>query len=111
MGEFIVDDVKWKKGEQGIQQFILFESDGITRRDGTGKDYAFSFWKRGAQVLKGTGTLSPTDTVEGEYNYTVIATDTDTVFDHYLGELIEDPSGTKLRSESFKVIIEESSAL
>ena len=111
MGEFIVDDVKWKKGEQGIQQFILFESDGISRRDGTGKTYDFSFWKRGATSLKGTGALVPTDTVQGEYDYVVISTDTDTVFDHYLGELIEDPATAKLKSESFKVIVEESSAL
>lgn len=111
MGEFIVEDVHWKKGEEGLQHFILCESDGITPRNGTGKTYEFKFWKRGASVVKGGGSLVPTDIVNGEYDYTMQATDTDTVLDSYLGELIEDPNGTKLRSNSFKVIVEDSSDL
>ena len=108
MGEFIVEDVAWKKGEEGLQSFILFESDGITRRDGTGKTYTFAFWKRGATVVKGSGSLAATDEVQGEYDYTVLAGDTDTI-DDYIGEVIEDPGGTKLRSETFEVCVEESS--
>lgn len=111
MGEFIVADVKWKKGEEGIQQFIIFESDGVTRRIGTGKSYTFSFWIRGAAAVKGTGALVATDAVQGEYDYTVTAANTDTILDHYIGEIIEDPTGTKLRSETFKVFVEESSDL
>ena len=111
MGEFIVEDVHWKKGEQGLQKFVLFESDGIDRRNGSGKSYKFAFWKRGAEVVKGEGALIAVDEVMGEYNYVVSMGDTDTVLDHYLGELIEDPDDTKLRSNSFKVIVEESSDL
>lgn len=111
MGEFIVEDVVWKKGELGAQQFQLYESDGVTKRDGSGISYTFSFWKRGAQVLKGTGSLSAVDAVNGLHQYSVQTGDTDTVFDHYVGEIIEDPSGTKLRSETFKVIVEDSSDL
>ena len=109
MGEFIVEDVKWKKGEEGIQQFILFESDGITRRNGTGKTYRFDFWIRGSTAIKGGGALVATDTVQGEYDYTVTSIDTDTILDHYIGEITEDPIGTKLKSETFKVEVEESS--
>jgi len=109
MGEFIVEDIKWKKGEQGLQHFILFESDGKTRRNGTGKTYNFAFWIRGAAVVKGSGSLVATDTVQGEYDYSLGTTDTDTVLDHYIGELIEDPASAKLRSETFKVEVEESS--
>lgn len=111
MGEFIVENVHWKKGEEGLQHFILYESDGVTRRNGTGKTYNFAFWKRKATSLKGSGALVPTDIVNGEYDYTVVATDTDTEFDHYLGELIEDPAGTKLRSNTFKVFVAPSSDL
>lgn len=108
MGEFIVGDVIWKKGEEGLQSFILFESDGITRRDGTGKTYTFAFWKRGTIVVKGSGALVPTDIVQGEFDYTVLSADTDTIND-YIGEVVEDPGGTKLRSETFEVCVEESS--
>ena len=108
MGEFIVEDVKWKKGEEGIQKFIIFESDGTTRRDGTGESYNFKFWKRGSGILQGGGTLVATDTLEGEYNYFVLNADTDTI-NSYIGEIIEDPSGTKIRSDTFAVIVAESS--
>ena len=108
MAEIITDNIKWKKGEEGLQHFILFESDGVTRRNGTGKTYSFSFWKHRDTVLKGTGTLVPTDITNGEYDYTVISTDTDTI-EEYIGELIEDPSTTKLKSNTFKVDVEESS--
>ncbi len=108
MGEFIIEDIKWKKGEEGIQHFILFESDGTTRRDGTGNTYTFAFWKRGASSVKGSGTLVATDTVQGEYDYTVTASNTDTI-DDYIGEVIENPASTNLRSETFKVDVEESS--
>jgi len=108
MGEFIVEDVKWKKGEEGIQQFILFESDGITRRNGTGKSYNFAFWKRGSTTLKGSGSLTVTDALQGEHDYVVIPANTNTI-DDYIGEIIEDPGGTNLRSETFEVKVEESS--
>lgn len=108
MGEFIIEDVKWKKGEEGLQHFILFESDGTTRRNGTGKSYTFAFWKRGATSVKGSGVLVATDTVQGEYDYTVTPSNTDTI-DDYIGEIIEDPTGTNLRSDTFNVDVEESS--
>ena len=109
MGEFIVENVKWKKGEQGIQKFILFESDGVTRRNGSGKSYNFAFWERGATTVKGSGSLVATDAPQGEHDYTVTATDTDTILDHYIGEIIEDPGGAGIRSDTFKVFVEESS--
>lgn len=108
MAEIVIDNVEWKKGEIGIQKFILFESDGVTRRDGSGKSYKFSFWKSRGNVLKGTGSLVSTDAVQGEYDYTVIVTDTDTI-DDYIGEVIEDPTGDKLKSNTFKVDVAESS--
>jgi len=108
MAEIVIDDVEWKKGEVGVQKFILFESDGVTRRDGSGKTYIFSFWKSRSAVLKGSGTLVSTDAVQGEYDYTVVATDTDTI-DDYIGEVIEDPTGDKLKSNTFKVDVAESS--
>ncbi len=110
MGEFIVEDIHWKKGEQGNQKIINFESDGITRRDGTGLTYNFFFWKPGAAATKGGGALTPVIIAQGEFAYPLGATDTDTI-EEYVGELIEDPTGTKLRSDTFKVIIEESSDL
>jgi len=109
MGEFIVEDIKWKKGEEGIQKFILFESDGITRRNGSGKTYNFAFWKQGAAVVKGSGVLTATDAPQGEHDYTVTSTDTDTILDHFIGEIIEDPGGADARSETFKVFVDESS--
>lgn len=110
MGEFIIEDVKLKKGEEGIQKFILHESDGITLRDLTGKTYEFKFWKRGSGVLKGGGAcvISNPPGTDGVLDYTVLANDTNTL-NNYIGELIEDPTGTKLRSDTFKVIVEESS--
>ena len=110
MGEFIVEDVHWKKGEQGVQKFIIFESDGVTRRNGTGLTYSFAFWKDGAATIKGSGNLNATSAAQGEHDYVLQSTDTDTVYE-FLGELIEDPAGTKLRSETFKVIVEKSSDL
>ncbi len=110
MGEFIVEDVHLKKGEAGSQKFIIFESDGITRRDGTGKTYDFKFWKTGATVVKGGGSLTGVIIAQGEWAYTVVAGDVDTI-DEYKGEVIEDPAGVKLRSETFAVFIEESSDL
>lgn len=108
MGEFIVEDIKWKKGEKGLQSFVLFESDGKTRRNGTGKTYNFAFWKRGAIVVKGSGSLAATDAPQGEHDYTVLAADTNTI-DDYIGEVIENPGTDDLRSETFKVSVEESS--
>ncbi len=110
MGEFIVKNVQWKKGEKGDQQFILFESDGVTRRNGTGLAYEFQFWKKNATVLKGGGALIAVDAAQGEWSYTVIAGDTDTV-EEYIGELIEEPLSIALRSETFDVDVSESSAL
>lgn len=110
MGQFIVGNIKWKKGERGKQLFILFESDGVTRRNGTGFDYEFKFWKKGASATKGGGSLIAIDAVNGEYEYILTATDTDTV-DDYLGEIIEDPNNSKARSETFDVDVEESSDL
>ena len=106
MGEFIVEKVNWKKGEIGLQNFVIFENDGVTRRNGTGKTYSFAFWKRGTATLKGSGALVATDEVQGEHNYVVVATDTDTI-DDYIGEIIESPNN--LRSETFEVDVEESS--
>lgn len=108
MGEFIVENVKWKKGEQGIQKFILFESDGVTRRNGSGNTYDFAFWKSGGSATKGSGSLTATDAVQGEHDYVVVAGDTDTV-DEYIGELIENPGAEAVRSETFDVTVEESS--
>lgn len=108
MGEFIVDNVVWKKGEQGLQNFILYESDGITRRNGTGKTYQFNFWKKGTTTLSGGGALVAINAPQGEYYYIVLATDTDTI-DDFIGELIEDPGSAALRSETFDVDIKESS--
>ncbi len=110
MGEFIVEDVFLKKGEAGTQKFIIFESDGITRRDGTGKNYNFKFWKTGATVVKGGGALTGILIIEGEWAYIVVAADVNTI-DEYKGEVIEDPAGEKLRSETFAVFVDESSDL
>ncbi len=110
MGEFIVQNVQWKKGEKGDQQFILFESDGITRRNGSTLSYEFQFWKKNATSLKGGGTLIAIDADQGEWSYTVVAGDTDTV-EEYIGEIIEEPSGVALRSETFDVDVGESSDL
>ncbi len=110
MGEFITESVHWKKGEKGDQQFILFESDGTTRRDGTGLTYEFQFWKKNASSLKGGGALIAVDEAQGEWSYTVLAGDTDTV-EEYIGELIELPLGVALRSETFDVEVSESSDL
>ena len=108
MAEFVIENIEWKKGELGIQRFIIYESDGVTRRNGSGKAYDFKFWKARGNVLKGSGTLVATDTVQGEYNYLLVATDTDTIND-YRGEVIEDPSTNKLKSNTFKVDVAESS--
>ncbi len=108
MAQIVVDDVEWKKGETGVQKFIIFESDGITRRDGSTHSYVFSFWKSRGTVLKGTGGLVSTDAVQGEYDYTVVASDTNTI-DDYVGEIIEDPVGDNLKSNTFKVDVAESS--
>jgi len=108
MAEIIIENVEWKKGEEGTQHFIIFESDGTTRRNGTGKSYTFSFWKSRGSALKGTGSLVATDATNGEYDYTVTSANTDTI-EKYIGELIEDPTGTKLRSNTFEVNVKESS--
>ena len=110
MAEFIVGDIKWKKGELGLQRFNLFESDGETPRNGTGVTYTFAFWKKGATAVKGSGSLIAVTPANGEWDYQILATDTDTI-DDYIGELIEDPTGAKIRSESFAVSVEESSDL
>ena len=109
MGKFIVDDVKWKKGEEGLQKVNLFESDGITVRDLTGNTYEFKFWKRGSGILQGGGSaVISGDPLLGILDYTVLATDTDTI-NNYIGEIIENPGAAELRSETFKVLILESS--
>ena len=108
MAEIIVEDVDWKKGETGVHKFIIFESDGVARRDGTGLSYTFKFWKARGTVLKGSGSLTATDEVQGEYDYTVVATDTDTI-EKYIGEIIEDPAGDKVKTDTFKVNVAESS--
>ena len=109
MGKFIVEDIKWKKGEEGIQKIILFESDGTTLRDLTGKTYEFKFWKRGSGILEGGGSCSINgDPTNGNLDYIVLSTDTDAI-NNFIGEIIEDPSGAKLRSDTFKVLVEESS--
>ncbi len=108
MGEFIVEAVKLKKGEEGIQNFIIFESDGTTRRDGTGKSYNFAAWKPEGTINKMSGALVADSEIQGEWHYVVKPADTDTI-DEYEGELIEDPTGTKIRSETFPVSVERSS--
>lgn len=108
MGEFIVEDVRWKKGETGIQKFILFESDGVTRRNGTGLSYEFKFWKRGSGILEGGGAMSQIDAILALYNYSVLAADTDSI-NNFIGEIIEDPVSTKIKSDTFNVIVAESS--
>lgn len=110
MAELVVEDITWKNGEEGVQKFIIFESDGVTRRNGTGKSYEFKFWAKFGSVLKGSGSLSATDAANGEYDYAVQEGDTDTVGD-FLGEIIEDPDGAGLRSNTFNVEVEKSSDL
>ena len=110
MAQLVVkEDIKWKKGEEGVQKFILYDSDGKTRHNGTGHTYQMKFWKDGSSSLKGTGSLSPTSAVDGEYDMVVASAFTDTV-DEYLGEIIEDPTGSKLRSNTFNIFVEKSSA-
>ncbi len=109
MGEFIVEDVHWKKGEEGLQEFHVFESDGTTIRDATGKTMNFAFWKKNSTAVKGSGACTILgDPTNGEWTYPVSASNTDTE-EEYKGELIEDPIATKLKSETFKVIVGESS--
>ena len=108
MAELLVNDIYWKKGEQGLQNFEIFDSDNVTPRDGTGKTYTFKFWKQGEAATKGSGSLVDTDITNGKWQYTVQSTDTDTV-ENYIGELIEDPAGAALRSNTFYVIVEDSS--
>lgn len=110
MVDIVVENVIWKKGEKGIQKFIIFDSDGVTRRNGTGKTYDFSFWKSRGTVVKGTGALVATNESQGEYSYIVLAANTDTI-ENYIGEIIENILTDKLRSNTFKVDVEESSDL
>lgn len=110
MAELIVEDIEWKKGEEGLQKFIIYESDNNTRRNGTGKSYEFKFWSKYTKTLKDNGSLVATDEVNGEYDYIVKAADTDTVGE-FLGEIIEDPDGAKLRSNTFNVNVNPSSDL
>lgn len=108
MAEFIVDSIKWKKGELGYQTIHLYESDGQTKRDGTGKSYKFTFWKKGYDSLKGEANLTSVAPHDGEHTFRVIESFTDTVGE-FRGEIIEDPDGDKLRSETFVVKVEQSS--
>lgn len=107
MGEIAVDDVYWKKGELGLQQFEIRDSDG-SLRDLTGKTFTFHFWlPADSPVDKGTGSLTLVTPLSGLASYTMVATDSDTV-GVYDAELIENPGSDNLKSNTFKVIVEES---
>lgn len=108
MAELITKDIHWKKGEEGVQKFEIYESDGTTRRNGTGKTYSFKFWNDKTLALEGTGSLSPTDVTNGKYDLVVFSGFTDVIGD-FSGELVEDPSGAKLRSNTFRVYVDKSS--
>lgn len=108
MAEIVIDDIEWKKGELGSQRFIIYDSDNVTRRNGSNKNYQFKFWKSRSNVLKGSGSLVNIDESNGVFSYTMQSGDTDTI-DDYVGEIIEDPTGEKLRSNTFKVFVRESS--
>jgi len=105
MAELIVDDITWKKGEKGKQQFEIHDSDGKLR-DLTGNTYTFHFWApTDTPVDKGTGSVSIVTALSGLAEYTVLAADTDTV-EEYFGEIIENPGTDDLKSNTFSVSVE-----
>ena len=106
MGELLVDDIIWKKGETGDQQFEIHDSDG-TLRNLSGNTYTFHFWVPDETPEdKGTGGLSLVDALNGLAKYTLAATDTDTV-ETYDGEIIENPGSDDLKSNTFTVYVKK----
>ena len=104
MADLVVEDVHWKKGEQGFQTFIIYDSDGRTPHNLTAHTYTFKFWAAGAGSLKGSGSLNITSALGGVADYTVLSGDTDTVNDDgYLGEIIE--TDTNLKTKTFRVYV------
>lgn len=107
MGQLVIDDIIWKKGESGIQTFNIKDSDGDARNI-TGKTYTFHFWLPATSPEdKGSGALSLVTPGSGIATYTLAATDTDTA-GIYDAEIIENPGTDDLKSKTFKVIILES---
>ena len=104
MAELVTNDIRWKKGETGTHNFIIFESDGVTRKNITGITFTFKFWVKDAVANKGTAVLSATDAVNGEALITVSSGFTDTVED-YLGELQGDNGNY---TSTFNVFVEPS---
>ena len=104
MADIVTSDVYWKEGETGNQQFIIYDSDGVTLHNLTGHTYTFKFWTSGAAVNKGSGSLTITDAVNGVAQYAVQSGDTDTVnVDGYLGEILETDTGLKIKT--FRVFV------
>jgi len=108
MAEIISKDIHWKKGEEGVQKIELYDSDGVAERNGTGKTYQFKFWDEKTNALKGTGTLNPTNLATGKFDLVVLSSFTNTVGD-FAGEIIEDPTTNKLKSNTFRVYVDKSS--
>ncbi|MGH9992737.1 MAG: hypothetical protein ACREBU_22760 [Nitrososphaera sp.] len=104
MADLIISNVVWKKGERGNQRLIIYDSDGTTKHNLTGHSYTFKFWKDGASSNKGSGSLTIIDAVNGEAEYAVLITDTDTV-NRYIGEIVE--TDTNLKTSTFAVEVLE----
>lgn len=102
MADLVVSQVVWKKGERGNQRFIIYDSDGVTKHPLTGHSYTFTFWKPGASQNKGTGSLTIIDAPNGEAEYAVQTTDTDTA-DSYEGKIAE--TDTNLKTKTFPVLV------
>jgi hypothetical protein len=110
MAEIITENILWKVGERGNQQFEIYDSDGKARHNGTGHTYDFKFWDDSTEpfTLIGSGVCAVVDAVNGKYEYPVKASDTMNEAE-FAGELIEDLGAVEKRTNTFKVKIEPSS--
>lgn len=111
MAEIITSDVKWKVGERGNQIFFIYDSDGKALHDLTGMTYNFKIWDEGTDppsLIGGGPCAIVGDPTNGEVEYPVTATDTDTEAE-YLGEIVEDLGAVEKRTNTFKVEILPSS--
>ena len=104
MADIIVADCRWKVGEKGDQEFHLFDSDGETVRNGSGKAYKLYFWLVDATTLKNSALLTAIDALKGKWKYALQTSDNDAVAE-YDAEIEEEPTGTILTSNTFKITV------
>ena len=104
MAEIITNSIIWKTGETGKQYIVLYESDGITRRNGIGKTYTLKFWLRGATNLYGSGSLTAVDASQGEYYYSVTSGNTVSAGD-FEAEIAETTGSDILKTNTFEIQI------